>query len=102
MACCKQQDTKEIAEQGDQRKDHASVEAYVENPPTDHRDMIVERLGCLCECGDLPVCVGGVEEWVKGTRAGKEWLERMAAEVGVPLQIALPFGTNEYGKDEVR
>lgn len=42
--------------------------------------------------GDL---LGEVEHWIKDTSSGKRWLARMAADVGVPIQMLLPFEEND-------
>lgn len=35
------------------------------------------------------------EDWVRNSDAGKEWLAKLAAEVGAPLQGTLPLGAEE-------
>ena len=32
-----------------------------------------------------------MEGWIHNTDEGKEWLVRMATDVGVPVQLTLPF-----------
>lgn len=39
-----------------------------------------------------------VERWVHDTEGGKKWLADMAATVGVPLQLSLPFKEGEDGQ----
>ncbi len=39
-----------------------------------------------------------VEDWVLSNPNGKRWLSRIAADVGVPLQLTLPF-TDPEEKD---
>lgn len=41
---------------------------------------------------NLELAVDAVETWIKETEDGKRWLAEMAATVGVPVQLALPFG----------
>lgn len=38
-----------------------------------------------------------IEEWVQETEEGKVWLGRLAAEVGVPVQLLLPFEDEKVG-----
>lgn len=39
-----------------------------------------------------------VERWIHETEIGKKWLADMAATVGVPLQLSLPFKEGEDGQ----
>lgn len=34
-----------------------------------------------------------VEGWIRNTKNGRQWLEKMAADIGVPVQLELPLTT---------
>lgn len=47
------------------------------------------------EEGDPEDVLLAVEEWVRGDDDGKAWLGRLGADVGVPVQLLLPFEQGE-------
>lgn len=39
-----------------------------------------------------------IEDWIRTDDEGKRWLGRLAAEVGVPVQMLLPLEDSEDGR----